>query len=314
MKQDVEYNTLLHGAQTNDEVSSKESVSNTRLGTFILGIFFGMVFTIFVQKSDPARTKSSAESDFVLKSEPAHAKSLAESNGWFDVPDEKWNKIKELHFKTRNNQIQVADTWTSKGKYINWNWFESISCPLNQFRLGVNDGGKVICDPYRLEADDCLVYSIGSNGDFQFEESIKKLNPNCEIHTFDHTWTPNGSEKGKTIYHKIGLGSKKHGEIDTLENIVKDLGHVNRRIEVLKIDCEGCETEVYPNFYMQGVNIGQLMMETHFQGSRGPHEEMMENLQKNGFAIFSKEPNTGYSDGRATEWTFLRLNAEIFNR
>ena len=53
--------------------------------------------------------------------------------------------------------------------------------------------------------------------------------------------------------------------------------------------------EVYPNFYMKGVNIGQLMMETHFRGSREPHEEMMENLQKNGFAIFSKEPNTGYS-------------------
>ena len=93
--------------------------------------------------------------------------------------------------------------WPSKGKYVNWNWFESISCPLNQFRLAQNDGGKVICDPYRLEGEDCLVYSIGSNGDFQFEEAIKKINPRCEIHTFDHTWTPDGREKGLTTYHQV---------------------------------------------------------------------------------------------------------------
>jgi len=82
----------------------------------------------------------------------------------------------------------------------------------------------------------------------------------------------------------------------------------------LKIDCEGCETEIFPNFYMDGVKISQLMMETHFKSSRDPHENMMEKLQENGFAIFSKEPNTAHSDGSATEWTFLHMNPQIFNR
>ena len=40
------------------------------------------------------------------------------------------------------------------------------------------------------------------------------------------------------LKHEIGLGSKKWRNFDTLENIVKDLGHVDRKIEVLKIDCE----------------------------------------------------------------------------
>ena len=43
--------------------------------------------------------------------------------------------------------------------------------------------------------------------------------------------------------------------------MLKENGHLNKSIHLLKIDCEGCEFDVYPNFYMDGVNINQLSVE-----------------------------------------------------
>ena len=70
--------------------------------------------------------------------------------------------------------------------------------------MGPNDGGKFVCAPERLKTPDCLVISIGSNNQYEFEEEVKlddssnavdiieilKWNNNCEIHIFDHTIEP----------------------------------------------------------------------------------------------------------------------------
>lgn len=42
-----------------------------------------------------------------------------------------------------------------------------------------------LADPHRIaKSDDCLVYSIGSNNDFSFEEAVlKHIGQHCEIHT-----------------------------------------------------------------------------------------------------------------------------------
>ena len=47
--------------------------------------------------------------------------------------------------------------------------------------------------------------------------------------------------------------------MDTLVNIVKMLGHENRRIDLQKIDCEGCELNVYNQFFAKEVNVAQLL-------------------------------------------------------
>ena len=99
--------------------------------------------------------------------------SFHESNGWFEISDQKWGEMKSLHFETQKNQEPM--NFLAKGnEYINFNWFESFSCPVPMIRIGMGDGGKIICDPSRLQRNDCLVYSIGSNGNFGFEKEIKK--------------------------------------------------------------------------------------------------------------------------------------------
>lgn len=66
------------------------------------------------------------------------------------------------------------------------------SCGLMS-RLGEGgDGGKFVCDPDAIvrAGPSCLVVSIGSNGDPSFERAVYDLNPECTIHTYDHTLNP----------------------------------------------------------------------------------------------------------------------------
>ena len=36
------------------------------------------------------------------------------------------------------------------------------------------------------ESEPCLIYSVGSRGDFSFEEAVRKdVSKHCEVHTFD---------------------------------------------------------------------------------------------------------------------------------
>ncbi|CAE8596625.1 unnamed protein product [Polarella glacialis] len=55
----------------------------------------------------------------------------------------------------------------------------------------MGDGGKWVCDPERItkqvnSGGSCLVYSVGSNGQFDFEARVlRDISPSCEVHVFD---------------------------------------------------------------------------------------------------------------------------------
>jgi hypothetical protein len=108
-----------------------------------------------------------------------------------------------------------------------------------------------------------LIYSIGSEGDYGWEDSlidIVGLNKHCEIHVFGsgkharvgdpasknihyHQWVMNSSYDTK--YN--AAVAKEHGVADSNTNfvsfpeMVEKLGHQNRTIDVLKMDCAQCE-------------------------------------------------------------------------
>merc|ERR1719343_935221 len=98
----------------------------------------------------------------------------------------------------------------------------SFHCSFSE-RLGsAGEGGKWVCDPYRIadaakSGEPCLVYSVGSRGEFSFEEAVqKRISPSCEVHVFDPAdptsygaWggAPKGHATPKTIsYHQWPLG------------------------------------------------------------------------------------------------------------
>jgi hypothetical protein len=125
---------------------------------------------------------------------------------------------------------------------------------------GHGDGPKWICNPHRIRETrpDCLIYSIGSNGQYDFEEGLLQelsisggrgegASPSCEIHVFDFGGYQRPNDAARNIhYHQWGLeGSKEKSKIKremmSFPDIVKTLGHEKRTIDILKIDCEGCE-------------------------------------------------------------------------
>lgn len=195
-----------------------------------------------------------------------------ESIGFFnDIPDKAWKRHKRRFQLTQPNYDDSNKVKFERfSRYSNWFWashFEpEFTCP-HEFRLGkLGDGGKWVCDPHRIVTDvkdSCLVYSIGSNGNFQFEENVlKHVSPKCEIHTFDlKAFTLQdstkasmrnkdfaaGAKKVGVTFHHWGLGeiTERMQNMKPFKKIITTLKHEGRTIDLMKIDCERCEYQQF---------------------------------------------------------------------
>ena len=136
-----------------------------------------------------------------------------QSFGFFDdVPAAAWRKQRDIYLKHVNHRDPSRPlAWSSEDPV--WNipeggsaraWYQNnyepnFSC-MHEMRLGGEtmngDGPKWVCDPHRIrrlalerKARDpnhpgCVVYSIGCNGDFNFELGVQKEIGEgvCEFH------------------------------------------------------------------------------------------------------------------------------------
>ena len=190
----------------------------------------------------------------------ARSAALRDSQFLIDDAFANWQIRKALH--QQQTERQHSYHGTDMRAWYGANWEPTFSCAY-EVRFGApGDGGKWLCDPWVLSkaaesGGPCLVYSIGSNGMFDFEEAVhNEISENCEIHTFD--FHPLDSyknlNKGKGMpayvnYHEVGLAATDGvGEFHdtkfpakTIHTIVQELGHVGRTVDLFKIDCEGCE-------------------------------------------------------------------------
>lgn len=190
------------------------------------------------------------------------------------------------------------------------------------------DGPKWICDPHRIgKQKDCLIYSVGSNGNTMFEEGVKsEVGSHCEIHTFDMvTYNKrNGQFQPKleaigAHFHAWGLGTqaeanayektKRGAPIYTLQQTMAKLNHTGRVVDVFKIDCEWCEWYTYEE-WLQAGDLRQILVETH----NAPMPNAMDffyTLHDAGYVIFNKEANYQNLAG-GVEYGFLKLHTDFF--
>jgi hypothetical protein len=191
----------------------------------------------------------------------------------------------------------------------------SYSCH-SEYRRGKSfgDGGKFVCGDAeyfhgrrKSTGDPCLVYSVGSNGDASFEADIIQ-SLGCEVHTFDPTGnsTEYASIAGSTgaIFHPIGVSSVPKTtqnqvtgdtvQLMPLQDIVELLGHTNRHIHILKIDCEGCEYAAFKSFWPHikagNIYVGQIQIELHGLNFRQV-AIFFESADDAGYMLFHKERN-----------------------
>lgn len=254
--------------------------------------------------------------------------SLRESDGWFCEFDDDWKRRRRLHhMQDRRNRF-------NDGRHVFFqnNWEPTIPCAAEQ-RVGtMGDGGKWACDLHKLESNTStpLVYSIGSSGNFVFEEGIKELLPNAEIHTFDRA--NYGCRANLCTFHQAYVGDGKTPGGKSLNMIIDELGHRQRTIDILKLDIEGSEYAVFEAFLKHPSNttagsdgkdsdnktpyIRQILIEIHLHSDAGDEpisrvHGLFELLRLNNYAIFHKEPNL-YNPNNVCEYGFIRLNPTFF--
>merc|ERR1719272_83992 len=250
-----------------------------------------------------------------------HELSEAESFGFFSEPADYWKRRKRVH----RNQLQRerGTPLVPLALEHGFGWWQvyfepSFGCPFEERIGAIGDGGKWVCDPYKLRKQDgkpappCLVYSVGSNGQADFEQAIHDDNSSaCEVHTFDmNPWehyTKDSMPPGMTYHvgaigvsgesyprknpsafkewmaqHHMGwmVGSKKLPDFAparSIPDVVRELGHAGRVIDLFKIDCEGCEYATVREWFGAGVDIRQVMVELHWRDkemARDFHEFM----------------------------------------
>mmetsp|Transcript_15393 Transcript_15393/g.23972 ORF Transcript_15393/g.23972 Transcript_15393/m.23972 type:complete len:321 (+) Transcript_15393:218-1180(+) len=232
--------------------------------------------------------------------------SSRESFGFFNYDDEKWERKKLIH-KIQSRRQHMSEDKVGHVFYQN-NWEPSWSCGYEE-RIGrPGDGGKWVCDAYRVrKAPKCIVVSIGSNNDWSFEDAMHDLNPRCEIHTFDHTLKSPLGKPDFVKYYPLGLGSTDKAKTKRLATLLKEAGLEGKPIDVFKIDCEGCEYEVFREF--STVFLQQVLIEIHFQfGNADRNHKLFEEMSRHGYVIFHKESNTIGCRGDCIEYALIRLH------
>ncbi|CAE8607760.1 unnamed protein product [Polarella glacialis] len=198
-----------------------------------------------------------------------------------------------------NNKVRNAQ---SPSHAIMRDW----KCPSSLFyggytggkggKLPEGDGGRWVCDPVGIAkaAEDvsgpgCLIYSIGSDGEFSFEKAIHdQISNKCEIHTFDRNpnefylrpeYNPGYPHERVPSFVNYHIGELSRSK--NLAQLVKDLGHNGRTIEILKIDCEGCEHDTYKEWLDADVDVRQILGEFH-----GYTEQFSRFFIEKGYAVF----------------------------
>lgn len=260
---------------------------------------------------------------------------------------------------TSNASVENVAEWL----YHNMN--PSIVC-RHPRKLG-NPAGKWMCDPERWTRFfvrrqrqkhassqnatlPCLVYSIGSKGNFRWEEDFLQVLGSehlCEFHIFDPSPAYESAEALQKHphwhYHAWGLRgtvslknyTRRRDHFFDFPTIRERLGHNDRPINIFKIDCEGCEWESMPDWLFSGKypatfdfpDLHHILLETHSiphpsevrrAGNFGrflPMPEisrLQEVFAQHGFVAYSKEVNTHQGLGRSVEFGFLRLSTDFF--
>jgi hypothetical protein len=163
----------------------------------------------------------------------------------------------------------VQDTAWTMG-YVTW------QCPpgFELSRLGpMFEGGKNACLPPKSKraafAGKCLIYSFGSNGQFEFEVDMHDRF-GCEIHTFDCTLARPGHAPSYVNYHQWCLGAPHPDPSVAVYmsywQMVEKLGFTKREPLLVKMDIEGYEWIFFGEYFAPNSpipRITQFLVEIH---------------------------------------------------
>ncbi|KAI9105562.1 methyltransferase domain-containing protein [Phlyctochytrium arcticum] len=259
--------------------------------TVLVTVSLLTLFTVFAYLSQNAQLLQKLASTRPARTEElttdAHLKCLLETTGnrvMYDVE----KCISDIHHK---NQVRLMDTilslpteklhrYVGSGAHAylaNWKIFDlfkpTYECnSMDLLRIGgpskVTDTGKWICtDKMNFGQDNkCVIFSLGSNNQFDFEQEMHRLFPSCAIHTFDCTGTWSDPS---TTYHKLCIAGKeevnqKGWQYKRLSTIKKELGVDT--VSLLKMDIENYEWAFFIDLLKEPVESRPMQILVEFHG------------------------------------------------
>eukprot|EP00850_Spirogloea_muscicola_P005643 SM000026S08892 [mRNA] locus=s26:340298:341732:+ [translate_table: standard] len=221
-----------------------------------------------------------------------------------------YGRIKKLRLApgSRKPRVKLADLLE---------YYAPIYPCFGEQRLGRwSDGGKWICRPYLLNSSS-VVYrlvalgSIGSHAEISFELAMYGKT-RAEIHVFDHTLDPTLimqlKQQNEFVFHDVGLGSMtdKKRKLMRLKDIMRNLGH--KYVDVLKIDCEGCEYTVMKDILRTSLlQVGQIQVEVHNISNLTQLASFLSLMEKHNFRMFHMEPNWRWLEGLELAYIHVSL-------
>ena len=247
------------------------------------------------------------------------------------------------HTYDKRRDARILSTKNKKHKVMNkkntkeyFDLFEPEATCILEERLGsrrryeaFNDGPKFVCGAdilKQLPTEDILVYNIGSDNNIEFEIGVHNV-IGCDKNktfTFDPTLTAPYAGHKYSRFYPWGLGTdgvtghnspwvKQDLFFDEMsfETIFTKLGHMGENINILKVDCEGCEWAAIPPLFKlieEGkITVGQIQVELHMLPN-GPEDLTTFFLaaDKAKMRIFHKERN-GWGCGgyKCVEYSFI---------
>ncbi|KAK0069662.1 methyltransferase-like protein 24, partial [Biomphalaria pfeifferi] len=178
------------------------------------------------------------------------------------------------------NSALTIRTWWQAAAMIDWYYNGPKRYECKQVKPM---GNWHICqDPPYTVSPPCLVYSFGINYDFSFDDAMVSLG--CEVHSFDPSMNMETHKRKNgnfSYFYKWGLSNVnadayeprkdvyvknvQSWKMRTLKSLIKELGHEERTIDVLKMDIEGYEWGVVDNLLETDVlkQVRQFLIEYH---------------------------------------------------
>ena len=178
---------------------------------------------------------------------------------------------------------------------INWNNFEQYKfakeihscCPMydaigdkySLIRIGQrDDGGYIMLKPFSREK---VAYSIGIADDVSWDLMMAK--GGYDVYQYDHTIKGLPIQNDKFHWEQIGLAPKqdKKNKLDTLENLMKKNGHMEKEGMILKMDIEGCEWDILESIDSTIFDkFDQILFELHWIIKKYEKSKVLDGLKK----------------------------------
>ena len=146
----------------------------------------------------------------------------------------------------------------------------------------------------RSMAAACTIFSLGSNNQYEFEETMLTNTP-CEVHTFDCTC--DGHSVGERhFFHKICIGSPENASPNFITYSEAVRQWAKHGVTLLKMDIEGSEFDVFSGWNELNAKFlpRQVSFELHFAAQMN-HRHGFESNTVHLAMLFAKIANLGYA-------------------